>query len=566
MKIPYGQSNYRKVIRNGYIYVDKTAFVRTLEEQGDYHILLRPRRFGKSLFLSMLWYYYDVNYQDEFEALFEHLDIGKDPTPTHSSYQVLFIEFSGIPTDDRDAIQRIFTTKIHFALQTFLRRYGYAQDIINGLDASASASEQMEYFLSLTADAKIYLLIDEYDHFANALLAEDLNYFRSIMGKGGFVRAFYEVLKAATQRGMLDRLFITGVTPVMLDSLTSGFNIVENLSHHTLFNQAIGFTRIETEALLKPLAQDCTLDLTALMDNVTHWYNGYRFSETTRETLFNADMILYFIKHFDESACTYPKRMLDENIASDYGKILAMFSIGSRDDNYEVLEKLIEHNEVIALHRHKFDFDKGFDRDDFISLLLYMGFITFKDELLGRDSFQIPNYVIRTLYYEYFKVELERRHQIKLPGVQIEDSIIALALHNDLAPLAKDIEGVLASFSNRDYIRLDEKHIKTLVLTLLYQSPVYFIQSEPELNRHYPDILLLERSPYEVKHQHLIELKYCKQSERKKSPNIWQQKLDEGIEQVENYMQLADVKVLPKLSAWIVLTDRSEVLVQSVKQ
>jgi hypothetical protein len=139
-------------------------------------------------------------------------------------------------------------------------------------------------------------------------------------------------------------------------------------------------------------------------------------------------MIFYFIKHFDYKQCTYPRRMLDENIASDYGKVLAMFSIGNRDDNYEVLEKLIEHNEVVAIHRRKFDFDKGFDRDDFISLLLYMGFITFKDVTLGRESFQIPNYVIRTLYYEYFKIELERRNQIKMPGVQLEDSTQAQCL------------------------------------------------------------------------------------------------------------------------------------------
>jgi len=565
MKIPYGQSNYRKVIRNGFYYVDKTAFVRTLEEQGDYHVLLRPRRFGKSLFLSMLWHYYDVNFKDEFEPLFGHLDIGKNPTDSHNSYQVLFIEFSGIPTDDRDSIYQAFTSKIQHALYDFFKRYQFDQSYIDMLEQASGAASKMELFLTQVSGNKIYLLIDEYDHFANALLADDLNHFRSIMGKGGFVRAFYEVLKTATQRGVLDRLFITGVTPVMLDSLTSGFNMVKNLSHHPAFNRSIGFTRQETDALIQPLATQNQLSTESLMQDVTRWYNGYRFSPSQTQTLYNADMVLYFLDNFDYEKSNYPRRMLDENIASDYGKVLAMFSIGNRDQNYEVLEKLIEHNEVVALHRRKFDFDKGFDRDDFISLLLYMGFITFKDVTLGRESFQIPNYVIRTLYYEYFKVELERRHQIKMPGVQIEDSIIALALHNDLAPLAKDIEGVLASFSNRDYIQLGEKHIKTLLLTLLYQSPVYFIKSEPELNRHYPDILLLERSPFAVKHQHLIELKYCKQSERKKSARIWQNKLDEGIEQVTSYLQLADVKRLTKLSTWVVLTDGCEVLIRQVK-
>jgi hypothetical protein len=296
------------------------------------------------------------------------------------------------------------------------------------------------------------------------------------------------------------------------------------------------------------------------MDDVSQWYNGYRFAEQAQESLFNADMILYFLKNFDAEHCAYPQRMLDENIASDYGKVLALFSIGNRDENFEVLEKLIEHNEVTAKYRRKFDFDKGFERDDFISLLLYMGFITFKEVTLGRERFQIPNYLIRTLYYEYFKVELERRNQIKLPGYQIEDSIISLALNNDLQPLLKQMEGVLAHFSNRDYIKLDEKHIKTLLLTLLYQSQVYFIRSEPEINQRYPDVLLLERSPYQVKHQHLIELKYCRPSERKKSPQAWQNKLEEGIEQVRGYLELPDVKTLPKLSAWVVLTDGREIV------
>lgn len=340
--------------------------------------------------------------------------------------------------------------------------------------------------------------------------------------------------------------------------------MVKNLSHRPHFNQAIGFTRQETAALMVPLAEQCDLSADTLMQDMTHWYNGYTFGSQQKEAMYNADMVLYFLDHFDHENCAYPRRMLDENIASDYGKVLAMFSIGNRDDNYEVLEKLIEHNEVTAKHRRKFDFDKGFDRDDFISLLLYMGFITFKDVQLGRERFQIPNYVIRTLYYEYFKVELERREQIKMPGAQIEESIISLALHNDPLPLLKDMEGVLASFSNRDYIKLDEKQFKTLLLTLLYQSAVYFIKSEPEINQRYPDVLLLKRSPYEVKHQHLIELKYCKKSERTKSPQLWQNKLDEGVEQVKGYLQLPDVKTLAKLSAWVVLTDGNEVVTQQI--
>lgn len=217
MKIPYGQSNYRKVIRNGFHYVDKTAFVRTLEDEGDYNILLRPRRFGKSLFLSMLWYYYDANFKHEFETLFGHLAIAKDPTPSHNSYQILFMEFSGIVTNEHSRMYQGFIDSVETALISFFKRYHYPESNIKSLRQHDSAEAMLKHFLTLTESAKIYLLIDEYDHFANALLADDLDHFRNIMGKGGFVRTFYEVLKAATQRGILDRLFMTGVTPVMLD-------------------------------------------------------------------------------------------------------------------------------------------------------------------------------------------------------------------------------------------------------------------------------------------------------------------------------------------------------------
>lgn len=351
----------------------------------------------------------------------------------------------------------------------------------------------------------------------------------------------------------------------MLDSLTSGFNVVKNLSLDANFNEAIGFTRIETESLLQPLAQQCALSLDELMLAVKQWYNGYRFAEDERASRqYNADMVLYFIDHFNLKDCAYPAHMLDENIASDYGKILAMFKIGNRDTNYEVLDELINEGFVTAKQRRKFDFDKGFDRDDFVSLLYYMGFIAFEGNELTYQRFVIPNYVIKVLYFEYFKVEIERKNQISISNRTIEKATIALALHDDIELLRLETERVLQVLSNRDFLRFDEKHIKMLIVTLLYQSEAYFIQSEPEINQKYPDILLLERSPYAIKHEHLIELKFCKQSERHKNPNVWEEKLRQGIEQVQGYLQLPDLKERPKLSAWVMLTDGEEVQVTRV--
>ncbi|WP_323128445.1 AAA family ATPase [Candidatus Thiothrix anitrata] len=507
MKIPYGESNFKKVITGGYVYIDKTAYIAQLETAGSYHFLLRPRRFGKSLFVSMLWHYYDMAHQHEFEALFGKLYIGQYPTPLKNSYQVLLMDFSGIATATPERVYEGFAASVNTSLGDFLHRYGYAPEVFARISGKAAPEEKIRIFFEAVkmAGQKILLLIDEYDHFANTLLAEDLSLFQCIMGKGGFVRSFYEVLKSATMTGVLDRLFVTGVTPLMLDSLTSGFNIAENLSIHAGFNAAMGFTHLETQGLLQPLADQCGLETDTLMADVTDWYNGYRFHVDANETVFYSDMVLYFAKHFDRDNCTYPKRMLDENIASDYRKIMALFQIGDRDANYQVLNDLINNGDVLAVQQRKFELDKHFDRNDFISLLAYMGFVTISGETMTQTRFAIPNHVIRELYFQYFKVELEQRNQLKLSNQTLPVAIETLALQGDLQPLAVEMQQVLAGLSNRDLIKLDEKHIKTLLLTLLYQFPIYFIHSEREMDKKYPDVLLLERSPFAVKYQNILK-------------------------------------------------------------
>ncbi|WP_308873963.1 AAA family ATPase [Thiothrix subterranea] len=307
-KLPYGLSNFKDVILGGYTYVDKTAYIAQLEDSGKYNILLRPRRFGKSLLLSAMEYYYDSHYAADFDSLFAELYIGKHPTPMKSGYSVLFMEFSGISTESYEAVYRAFNTKVELALQRFLERYGYPASDSASIAAYSSPHEKMEAFFKIVEGQKILFLIDEYDHFANSILADDLQQFQQIVGKGGFVRSFYETIKTATQRGIIDRLFITGVTPIMLDSMTSGFNIGKNVSLTEEFNEAMGFTRAEVVSLLQPLVENCGLDSTQLMADVTDWYNGYRFHINAAETVYNANMVLYFLDKFDYKRCAYPAK------------------------------------------------------------------------------------------------------------------------------------------------------------------------------------------------------------------------------------------------------------------
>jgi hypothetical protein len=417
MKLPYGLSNFKAVITQGYAYIDKTAYIEQLENDGKYHFLLRPRRFGKSLFISTLEYYYDVQYREDFSQIFGELYIGKHPTSLRNTYQVLFLEFSGIDTNrGEEHIYQRFNDKVEVNLQSFLQRYAYPPQTIAAISTRHSPEAKLEYFFQITNGQQVLLLIDEYDHFANAILASDLSLFKRIMGKGGFVRSFYETIKTATQRGTLDRMFITGVTPLMLDSLTSGFNISENLSLSKHFNAALGFTRQEVTQLLQTLGENKLSDslFEQLLRDITRCYNGYRFHPQAAETVYNPDMVLYFLKQFDWVTTSYPDRMLDDNIASDYQKIMALFSIGNRDSNYQVLDELITNGTIVAQQQRKFELEKNFGRDDFISLLAYMGFISITGKTISQTLFGIPNHVIQELYYQYFKVEIERRNQLHI--------------------------------------------------------------------------------------------------------------------------------------------------------
>ena len=558
MKLPYGESNFKKIITQGFLYIDKTEYIAALEENGSYNILLRPRRFGKSLFVSTLRHYYDIRFKDEFEALFGGLAAGRRPTPLRNGYQVLFMEFSGINIKDEETIECDFAFEVTRRLRTFLKEYQYPAEAIRRVEEQSSPASLMKAFFEVVKDAKIYLLIDEYDHFANAVLGESQELFCAIVGKGGFVRSFYETVKTATMEGIVDRLFITGVTSITLDSMTSGFNIGDNITFHRDFNQAMGFTGRETKEMVRPLVEVCGLDNQEVMDTLGRWYNGYRFSSRADEKIFNPDMVLYFIRHFDRGECRFPEQMLDDNIASDYGKIMRLFGVGDREKNFQVLEELITEGEIMGRHKGKLDLDinKPFERDDFISLLLYMGFITLSGTVLSQYRYRVPNYVVQKLYYGYFRAEIEQRSRITVSSHAVENAVAELALHNNIKPLVEEISRALALFSNRDFMRMDEKHIKAVILTLLYQSEVYFIRSEAEVNNRYPDILLLERNPIEVRYQFLFELKYSKKKEGEKGLEA---KRAEGIEQINTYQQLAEIRKLSKLKSYLLLTNGTEI-------
>jgi len=401
-KIIYGESNFKKIkINSDYLYIDKTQYIEKIESINEsFLIFLRPRRFGKSLFLSTLQYYYDENSANEFEAIFHDTYIDKNPTPMRSSYRILFFEFSGINIDNgMDIIYDGFRANIQSAINRYFKNYGY-EKYTNELKKIKSPSNLMKYFFDTIEDNNIYILIDEYDHFANAILAYSMQDFLQIVGKGGFVRSFYEVLKTATYSGVVKKMFITGVTPITLDSLSSGFNIVKHITYREAFNGLAGFTENEVmESLEASIFQRCKdIDKNQLLDKLKTWYNGYLFNFEANEKIYNATLVNYFITEYDMKRCKMPTKMLDSNVASDYRAIMKLFNIGDREKNNQILQKLIENNVIIGAIKDRYDLNQEFSQDDFITLLYSMGFITIKQELFGGVfEFEIPNYGIKLM-------------------------------------------------------------------------------------------------------------------------------------------------------------------------
>ncbi len=554
-KIIYGNSNFRKVkINNDYLYIDKTDYIEKLEKlNDDFVIFLRPRRFGKSLFLSTLQYYYDENSADEFDDIFNDTYIGKNPTPLKSSFRILFFEFSGIDINgNREQLFEQFTFKIKMSISKYFSNYGYPHEY-KDIEKINNPTSLMEYFFEKTKNDKIYLLIDEYDQFANAILAYSMNDFLEIVGKGGFVRSFYEVLKGATQTGVIQKMFITGVTPITLDSLSSGFNIVKHITYNEKFNAMAGFTQEEVNySLEQSIFKVCeSIDKEKLQDKLKTWYNGYLFNVQANKRIYNATLVNYFISEYDTKRCQMPIKMLDSNVASDYKAIMKLFNIGDSERNYKILEELIENGTVTGMLKDRYDLNQSFKEDDFITLIYSMGFITIQNEDFGEVlEFCIPNYVIKMLYFNYFAVELQQRNNLAI-SFDSRRPLIDLA-RGDLKPFKEQLNTSIKTLSNRDHYGFTEKHFQVITLALLSFADFYFIDSQPELDNKYPDILLIGRDK-KVPNNYMFELKW------KKEKDNYETIKKDGLKQVEEYKELDKVKSIPKLRSFLLIGSKDGV-------
>ena len=397
-KLPYGVSDYERLIKNDYYYVDKTMYIEKLENLAEPYIMfLRPRKFGKTLFTSMIENYYDIKKVDEFEKLYKDTYIGKNPTKLKNSYHILKFNFSGIDTTDEENTMKGFKSKTIASIKLFVERYGLDFYINYEDEAENILDNLLKAFSFQKNKEKLYVIIDEYDHFANELLGFNTNQFKNLVSKNGKVRKWYEILKEGTE-SVIDRIFITGVAPITLDSLTSGFNISSDKTQDERFNEMMGFTENELKELMKE--QNIEKEKQEeLLPIVKENYEGYKFSMHGKEKIYNSNMCLYFLNNYVEFK-RIPDQLIDVNIASDYSKLGKMLDLCKGEEREKVIEKTVSGEGIVSEIRQKFNPAIEFTETDLISMLFYLGYLTIEDEEIGYPKLNIPNKVMKERFLD----------------------------------------------------------------------------------------------------------------------------------------------------------------------
>lgn len=555
-RIPHGISNFERLISENYFYVDRTVFLQKMEEiPNPYQVLLRPRKFGKSLFLSMMQYYYGVQYKEKFQALFGEFYIGENPTPLRNSFYVIVFDFSGVQTFESGNLQREFTDKVASAIRDFAYRTELFSDatiseILSLSSASMMMQRLLDEFIPVSHGRTFFILVDEYDHFTNELLSFNRDLFDTSVSQNGFVRKFFEVIKTGTRNGVVGRFFATGVTPVTLDSMTSGFNVAKNLTLEQDFNDMLGFTEPQLQELLTYYDVE---DASKVLEDMRYFYNGSCFAPFATGRLYNSHSVLYFLDHLTRTG-RYPDSLTDSNLASDYGKISAIVNFNPTSDIQSKLNELINSGETTAKLTEQFSFMRPFTSNDFVSLLFYNGLVTIKENYFGMLRFSIPNYAIRELYWGLFAAQILNASSLTDDLSSDELDLINLGLTGDIVPFVKKIEEVLQELSRRDSIHFDEKYIKLLFVVFAQRGNKFIIRSEMEVAGGFIDLLLLDKKDVSLNFQFMFEFKYLKLSDA----HLRDSKMKEALDQLKRYSNDAFIQSLTHLKKFAIVFVGSE--------
>ncbi len=567
VKYMYGNADFARIRRAKAFYVDKTPFLPVLEDPvygGNALVFLRPRRFGKSSLLSMLKHYYDMSLAEDYDELFRGLWIYDHPTPEKSQYMVLHLNFSTITASSDEAVLHAnFIASIQGGLNELVGRHRDRIPLLDqfgpqqmGKFSDAGALMQALLGIFSATKEKLYVLIDEYDTFANALLSADqTDLYSKITDKFGFVRAFYRTLKAGADSGAVGRVFITGGTPILLDDLMTGFNIAQNISNSLHFNALAGFTRADVERAVDELLLDrpdstsLVGDRHALLETLERFYNGYRFSEDATERLFNSTLVIYFLKDL-ASKGKRPKVMLDPNARTDYQKLHALWASAgpAAEERRAVLEQILSEGSVSSPLVDRFGMRTEATTSQFVSLMYYTGMLTLAPEPAEGGEvylFEPPNRVIRELSWEHYTRLLEDMRGLVLQSQPIALALLEVAHKGNLEPfLALVRKTILPVLSVRDLRKHDEKAMKMLLIGILVTSGLFYVLSEKEFAQGFNDLFITPvQSVYRAKFAWMFELKYVVTDADEKTRNA---AFEQAEAQLERYS--ADPHLVPMLT------------------
>ena len=547
-RIPYGMMNFAVIRRDDCYYVDKTRFIPMIEEADKFFFFIRPRRFGKNLTVNMLQHYYDILAKDKFDALFGDLYIGKHPTRDRNSYLVLYLNFSGIVGELHN-----YRKGLDAHCQTMFDYFCdiYADYLPKGikeeLDKKEGAVEQFEYLFTECnkTNQRIYLFIDEYDHFTNTILSdiESLHRYTDETHGEGYLRAFFNKIKAGTYSS-IERCFITGVSPVTMDDLTSGFNIGTNYSLTPEFNEMIGFTEEEVRQMLTYYSTTSPFNhsVDELIEIMKPWYDNYCFAEECygETTMHNSNMVLYFVKNYIQRGKA-PRDMVEDNIRIDYEKLRMLIR---KDKEFahdaSIIQTLVSEGYVTGELKKGFPAVNITNPDNFVSLLYYFGMLTISGTYEGRTKLTIPNQVVREQIYTYL-LSTYNEAELNFSSYEKNELASGLAYRGNWKAYFDYIADCLKRYTSQRDKQKGEFFVHGFTLAMTAQNRFYRPISEQDTQAGYVDIFLCPLLDIysDMKHSYIVELKYAKY----KDPESRVEELrQEAIAQANHYADTDTVK------------------------
>ena len=557
--VPYGVADFATVIEQNLYYVDKTMFIPELEKQPRNLFFIRPRRFGKSIFLSMLYSYYDCAQSHKFQSLFGNLWIGQHPTPLQGKYQVLFLDFSQI-TGNIDKLETKFNSYLSINLDAFVRQYSeYYQAEMEEILAQEDFEEKMELIFKAAKAHQyhLYLIIDEYDNFTNVILNErGEKVYHAITHADGFYRDVFKKFK-----GNFERIFMMGVSPVTLDDVTSGFNIGWNISIKPEFDEMLGFSTTDVVEMFTYYKEHGSIpadsDIDAIVNDMKPWYDNYCFAEDAlkkKTRMFNCDMVLYYLRNYMDAGCP-PEEMIDPNTRTDYGKMKKLLQFDKLDGERKgIIRKIAEEEQIVTQLYESFSAYQIPKAEIFPSLLFYYGMLTIKGTRGSKLILGIPNNNVRKQYYGYLEEEYQAKAYVDVN--QLTDYYYDMAYDGKWKEGLRFMADAYAKVSSvRDGIEA-ERNLQGFFMAYLNLNDYYITAPELELNHGYCDFFLLpDLTHYASQHSYILELKVLSKkdfsaivegefTEDGKPMTKAEKQWREAVEQIHRYAEAPRVEAL----------------------